>query len=160
MSDGEGHESDAPEELTAEQGIQQDQEIRKVQKESKARVVREGKERRRQWAQRITPRPSQGQKVENVQDVTDSETQNESVGNKGMLPNDIVELLAAREKQVFLSDSEDEKSQVKPTSKMKKRKPRNSGVNTVVLKEIPSAQCLQTSLEFLKKRKTQVSRSA
>lgn len=65
------------------------------------RVVREGKERRRQWAQRITPRPSQGQKVENVQDVTDSETQNESVGNKGMLPNDIVELLAAREKYVF-----------------------------------------------------------
>lgn len=60
------------------------------------RIVREGKERRRLWAQRITPRPTQ--EVESVQDVTESETHNESMSSGGMLPNDIVELLTAREK--------------------------------------------------------------
>ncbi|EXB37237.1 hypothetical protein L484_020296 [Morus notabilis] len=159
MSDNESYDSDAPEEFTAEQGIQQDEVITKVQKENKARVVREGKERRRLWAQRKTPRPSQ--KVESVhsQDVSETETPTESSGREGMLPNEIVQMLASREKQVFLSDSEDDKkTQLKRTSK-KKRKPKSSGVDTVLLNEIPPAQCLQNSLEFLKKRKMQVPRS-
>ncbi|KAJ0097655.1 hypothetical protein Patl1_28817 [Pistacia atlantica] len=37
MSKTEDYDSDAPEEFTAEQGIQQDEEIRRVQKENKAR---------------------------------------------------------------------------------------------------------------------------
>ena len=60
------------------------------------RVVFEGKERRRFWAQRKTAKPSNG--VESVQDVPETETQKESSGREGMLPNDIVQLLAAREK--------------------------------------------------------------
>lgn len=63
------------------------------------RVVREGKERRRLWAQRKTPRTSKGDKA--MQDLAESEpekTQKEALDGSGMLPNDIVEMLAAREK--------------------------------------------------------------
>ncbi|BFG39015.1 hypothetical protein CerSpe_252890 [Prunus speciosa] len=159
MSDRDDYDSDAPEELTAEQGIQQDKELSKVQKENKARVVREGKERRRQWAQRKTPKktpqPSAG--VESVQDAPETETQQESLGSAGMLPSNIVELLAAREKQVFHSDSEDENTDSKSTKKKKRLK--SSGVDTVILKETPAPKCLQNSLAFLEKRKMQVSRS-
>ncbi|XP_075653283.1 uncharacterized protein LOC142623717 [Castanea sativa] len=152
MSD---NDSDAPEELTYEQGAQQDEEIRKVQKENKTRVVREEKERRRKWAQNLTPRPSR--KGESAKDAKEAETQ-ESIGNDGMLPNDIVNVLAAREKKVFLSDSDDEKAEVKPTKRKKKSK--TSGIETVILKDIGPPQCLQSSLEFLKQRKMQVSRSS
>lgn len=60
------------------------------------RVAREGKERRRKWAQKKTPRPST--RVESVQDASETETHQESLGTAGMLPPNIVELLAAREK--------------------------------------------------------------
>lgn len=150
------YDSDAPEELTAEQGLQQDEEIRKVQKESKARILREGKERRRIWAQRKTPRPSRV--GEDIQDVAKIELEKESSGRAGMLPSDIVEMLAAQEKQVFFSDSEDEKTEVKPASRKKKKK--SSGLEPVVLNDIPPPECLNKSLEFLKKRKMQVSRSS
>lgn len=60
------------------------------------RVIREGKERRRLWAQKLTPRPTR--KGESVQDAVGDETQQESVGNEGMLPDDIVKAIAAREK--------------------------------------------------------------
>lgn len=124
------------------------------------RAVREKKESRREshlkWAEKLTPRPSG--KGQNAKDAVEAEAQ-ESMGNEGMLPNDIVKVLAAREKQVFLSDSEDEKAEVKPTKR--KRKPKTSGLVTVILKDTgPPAQCLQSSLEFLKKRKMQVSRSS
>lgn len=150
----EDSDSDAPEEFTLEQGIQQDKEITKARRENKARVVREGKERRRQWAQKITPRPSRGDK--SIQN--DSETPQESDDNRGMLPDDIVKLLASQEKKVFLSDSEEEKTEKGRPSR--KKKPRNSGIEPVILKEIPPPQCLQNSLEFLKKRKMQVARSS
>ncbi|KAI3462787.1 hypothetical protein Pfo_019450 [Paulownia fortunei] len=157
MSDKEvDSDSDAPEEFTAQQGMQQDEEIRKVQRENKARVVREGKERRRQWAKKLTPRSLP--KEESTKDETETETREESQANKGMLPDDIVKLLAAREKKVFTSDSEDEKAEKKPASK--KRRPKRSGLEPVILKDIPPAQCVQNSLEFLKKRKMQVSRSS
>ncbi|XP_042062973.1 uncharacterized protein LOC121806870 [Salvia splendens] len=151
MSD---YDSDAPEEFTSEQGMQQDEEIRKVQKENKARVVREGKERRRQWAQNLTPRSLPKKDI--TEHVMENETREESLVNKGMLPENIVKLLAEREKKVFSSDSEDEKVE----KKSKRRKTRKSGLEPVILKDIPAAQCVESSLEFLKKRKMQVSRSS
>ena len=63
------------------------------------RVVREGKERRRLWAQRKTPKPAQDDDLESAQDDdAQTENPNEASGREGMLPNDIVQLLAAREK--------------------------------------------------------------
>ncbi|KAK2986489.1 hypothetical protein RJ640_012169 [Escallonia rubra] len=150
----EGSESEeAPEEFTSEQAIQQDEKIRKVERDNKARVAREGKERRRQWAQKLTPRPSSGD-----QGVTETERNEESENNGGMLPDDIVKLLAAQEKKVFLSDTEEEKTEKRSAPKKKKLK--SSGLEPVILKDIPSAHCLQNSLEFLKKRKMQVPRSS
>ncbi|XAR57844.1 hypothetical protein NMG60_11026126 [Bertholletia excelsa] len=105
----EGSDSDAPEEFTSEQGQQQDVEIRKAQRENKSRVVREGKERRRKRAQQNTPK--QRRSDESIQDFAKTETNEESNYNRGMLPNEIVKLLAAREKQVFASDSEEEKEE-------------------------------------------------
>lgn len=148
------YDSDAPEEFTNEQGIKQDENIKKIQKENKARVVREGKERRRLWAQRKTPR--QSAKVENGQEGLETETDEESQVKEGMLPTNIVEMLASREKQVFLSDSEDEKAEVKSSSRKKKKR---SGLEPVILDDIPPPQCLQNSLDFLKRRKMQVPRS-
>ncbi|GKU94637.1 hypothetical protein SLEP1_g8097 [Rubroshorea leprosula] len=136
--------------------VQQDEEIRKVVKENKARAVREGKERRRLWAQKKTPKKSK--EVNNVKDVVEAETEDEPHANIGMLPTNIVEMLAAREKQVFLSDSEDENSEEKPRKRKKKHK--TSGLEPVILKEIPPAPCSQNSLDFLKKRKMQVPRSS
>ncbi|XP_065859274.1 uncharacterized protein [Euphorbia lathyris] len=156
MSERKDTDSDAPEEFTSEQAVKQDEELRKVQKENKARVVREAKERRRQWAQKITPRPSKGD--ESIQHVVESEADQESLGTGGMLPNEIVELLAAREKKVYLSDSEDEK--VESRSRPRKKKAKSSGMETVILKDMYPPPCLQKSLEFLKKKKMQVSRSS
>ena len=63
------------------------------------RAVREKKESRREshlkWAEKLTPRPSG--KGQNAKDAVEAEAQ-ESMGNEGMLPNDIVKVLAAREK--------------------------------------------------------------
>ncbi|XP_073018812.1 uncharacterized protein [Primulina eburnea] len=157
MSDGEvDWDSDAPEEFTSQQGMQQDEEIRKIQRENKARVFREGKERRKKLAQKLTPKSLP--KGQETSDKAIIETHEESHVNKGMLPDDIVQLLAAREKIVFTSDSEDEKSEKKPASR--KRRPKKYGLEPVILNDMPPAQCVQNSLDFLKKRKMQVSRSA
>ncbi|XP_076929015.1 uncharacterized protein LOC143593191 [Bidens hawaiensis] len=144
--------SDAPEEVTAQQAVQKDEEIRTIQKENKARVAREVKERRRKWAEKLTPREPCPNK-----DVSEpEETETETLSIKGMLPDDIVKLLAANEKKVFDSDSEEEESEKKP----RKKKSKHSGMEPVILKEIPPPLCLQNSLEFLKKRKMQVPRSS
>ncbi|XP_020679059.1 uncharacterized protein LOC110097152 isoform X2 [Dendrobium catenatum] len=113
---------DAPEELTSAQGIKQDVQIRKIQRDNKIRVVQEGKERRRQWAQRKIQFKSDKESV--------PEAKVEAPAIRGMLPSNIVDLLAAREKP-----------------------------ETVLLEEIPPAQCLENSMEFLKRRKMKVSRS-
>ena len=60
------------------------------------RVVRGRKERRRLWAQRKTPR--QSARVENGQEDAETETDENSQTKKGMLPTNIVEMLASREK--------------------------------------------------------------
>ncbi|XP_027154772.1 uncharacterized protein LOC113754526 [Coffea eugenioides] len=158
---GRGGDSDsddaAPEEFTSQQGIEQDEEITRLQKENKARVVREGKDRRRRWAQKVTPRPL-GEE-ESIEDAKEIEPKQESLDYQGMLPDEIVKLLAASEKKVFSSDSEEEKPKKKPSSAKKKRTKR-PGLEPIILEEIPPAQCLQSSLEFLKKRKMQISRSS
>ncbi|KAJ9562256.1 hypothetical protein OSB04_007416 [Centaurea solstitialis] len=92
MSGREDSDSEAPEEFTAEQAIQKDEELRTIQKENKARVLRERKERRRTWAQKLTPRVNKSSKDA----AEEIETQPDD--NKGMLPDDIVKLLAANEK--------------------------------------------------------------
>ncbi|PWA59731.1 hypothetical protein CTI12_AA388370 [Artemisia annua] len=153
MSGREDSDSEAPEEFTAEQAIQKDEELTSIQKENKARVVREVKERRRKWAEKLTPR--QPRQNKNIEDAKESETP-QIPENKGMLPDDIVKLLAANEKKVFSSDSEDEQSDKKP----RKKKSKQSGMEPVILNEIPPPPCLQNSLEFLKKRKMQVRRSS
>lgn len=64
------------------------------------RVVREGKERRRLWAEKKTPRPSK--KGEIVEDVAETPAHNDQISKLGMLPSNLVQLLADREKYVFL----------------------------------------------------------
>ncbi|XP_058084507.1 uncharacterized protein LOC131232282 [Magnolia sinica] len=81
----------------------------------------------------------------------------EAQRTEGMLPSDVVNLLAAREKQTFHLDSEDEIADDKLT--LEKKKSKFSGGGAVLLTNIPPAQCLHNSIEFLKKRKAQVSRS-
>ncbi|WOL13550.1 hypothetical protein Cni_G22320 [Canna indica] len=146
--------SDAPEELTAAEGIRQDEEIRKVQRENVMRVAHENKERRRQWAQRKTQPKS---KKNDVLEVEETEKPDEMPNISGMLPSNIVDILAAREKQTFSSDSEEETVNQKPKKRKKKQK---FGPEMVILKDIPPPQCLENSLEFLKRRKMQISRSS
>ncbi|KAI3895357.1 hypothetical protein MKW92_027795 [Papaver armeniacum] len=148
--------SDAPEEVSVQQGLKQVEELQKAERESKTRIAQEGKERRRRWAQRKTPRKSKDDGA--VNELTETEPEQEDEHNLGTLPADIVNLLVDREKQVFLSDSEEEK--INENSKRRKRKAKTFGPNMVILKDISSAQCLQNSLDFLKKRKMQVKRSS
>ncbi|XP_020217816.1 uncharacterized protein LOC109801213 [Cajanus cajan] len=154
MSD---NDSDAPEEFTTEQGLQQDEEIQRIQRENKARVVREGKERRRRWAEKLTPRPSKAD--EKSQEESASEPQQESNTAAGFLPDSIVQMLAAREKQVFLTDTNEEKDDIKPTTS-RKRKSRKSGLQPVILSEIGPPKCSQNALEFLKEKQMAVQRSS
>ncbi|GAB4847073.1 hypothetical protein Ancab_026083 [Ancistrocladus abbreviatus] len=58
-------------------------------------------------------------------------------------------------KQVFLSDSDEEEKMEKKT-KPKRERPKKSGVNPIILKDIALAHCVESSVEFLKKRKLQV----
>ncbi|PKU72044.1 hypothetical protein MA16_Dca007408 [Dendrobium catenatum] len=141
------------------------------------KVVQEGKERRRQWAQRKIQFKSDKESV--------PEAKVEAPAIRGMLPSNIVDLLAAREKQTFTSDSEEEVVNHKPAILKKKKKSFGykfilidlkltygsceqvmsnlqmilSRPETVLLEEIPPAQCLENSMEFLKRRKMKVSRS-
>lgn len=64
------------------------------------RIVREGKERRRLWAEKKTPRSSK--KGEIVKDLSETPTDNDLVSKLGMLPSNLVQLLADREKYVSL----------------------------------------------------------
>ncbi|KAJ6803990.1 putative PH domain-containing protein [Iris pallida] len=167
MDGGTSSDSDAPEELTAVEGIQKYEEITEIQTKSAVRVARESKERRRQWGKRNTrAKPSNADALEvteteepekepTIPEVPPSDDDKPTI--PGMLPSNIVELLAAREKKTFSSDSEEEIVNDKPS---KKKRQKTSGPQAVLLKEIPPAQCLQNSMEFLKRRKMQVARSS
>lgn len=66
------------------------------------RVTREGKERRKRWAQRRTsskPDKQAPKAVEN-EDTKQSEENEETHTMHGMLPSSVIEILAAREKYV------------------------------------------------------------
>ncbi|CAH9084238.1 unnamed protein product [Cuscuta europaea] len=153
---------DAPEEFTAIQGIEQDEQIRKVERDNKSRVVREAKERRRKWAEKLTPRPKHNKKSN--KDATESEVPPEepedATTRGGMLPDSIVQLLVAREKKVFISDSEEEEAPQKRPASEKKRPKRSGLKHVIMMKEIPPPQCIEKSMDFLKKRKMQVQRSS
>ncbi|CAJ1929839.1 unnamed protein product [Sphenostylis stenocarpa] len=158
MSDREDNDSDAPEEFTTEQGLLQDEEIQKIKRENISRVLREGKERRRKWAQNITPRPSKA--VEKSQKVKDSEPHEEPNTADGFLPQNIVQMLAAREKHVLFSETNEEKDDETKPATSRKRKSRKLGLKPVILSEIGPPQCSNSALEFLKERKMSVPRSS
>ncbi|KAL5099343.1 hypothetical protein RYX36_003670 [Vicia faba] len=166
MSD---NDSDAPEEFTAEQGIQLDEEIRKIKRENTIRVNTEEKERRRKRAQKLTPQPSKAAK-KSVSITESEEEPNNDAGflpesivqrNKalGFLPKNIVEKLAAREKLVSLTDTNKEEHGIKPTIS-KKRKSKDWGFEPCILSELGPPPCLQSALDFLKERKMAVPRSS
>ncbi|RLM78913.1 uncharacterized protein C2845_PM12G05080 [Panicum miliaceum] len=156
MDSGSDSES-APEELTAVQGVEKHEEISKVEKDSVIRVTREGKERRKRWAKRRTsskPDKQAPQEIED-QDAHQSE-ENETHTMPGMLPSSVIEMLAAREKQTFSSDSEEEN--VQKVQKKKKRM-KTSEPETILLKDVRSTQQVKNALDFLAQRKNQVPRS-
>jgi len=77
------------------------------------RVNIEEKERRRKWAQKLTPRPSKATKksrdiskteseqelnTEKSEDVSNTESQQKPNASVGFLPKSIVDMLAAKEK--------------------------------------------------------------
>ncbi|XP_065017084.1 uncharacterized protein LOC135679056 isoform X1 [Musa acuminata AAA Group] len=143
-----GGDSDAPEELTAAE-VQ----LWQILPCPFSWVAHENKERRRLWAQRKT-QPKQKKGVE----AEETEQPDDAPSIPGMLPSNIVAVLAAREKLTFSSDSEEEIVKQKNTKRKKKKKA--LGPETILLKDIPPPQCLENSLEFLKRRKMQVPRSS
>ncbi|KAJ3679134.1 hypothetical protein LUZ60_017145 [Juncus effusus] len=163
-----GSESDAPEELTAGEGIKQHEEVKKAQRENLLMVAKKNKERRRQWAQKKTAAKSSKKKEEKKEETGEDNGEDELEAEDddapvipGMLPKDIIDRLAAREKQTFSSDSEEEMVNKEAATKVKKNKKRRqaNGPETIVLNEIPPPKCLDNSKEFLKKRRMQVARS-
>ncbi|RLN08664.1 uncharacterized protein C2845_PM11G00680 [Panicum miliaceum] len=156
MDSGSDFES-APEELTAVQGVQKHEEISKVEKDSVIRVTREGKERRKRWAKRrASSKPDkQGPKEIEDQNAQQSEENEETHTMPGMLPSSVIEMLAAREKQTFPSDSEEENVQ----KVQKKKRMKTSGPETILLKDVRSTQQVKNALDFLVQRKNQVPRS-
>lgn len=162
MSD---NDSDAPEEFTAEQGIQLDEEIRKIKKENKIRVNIEEKERRRKWAQNLTPRPSKATKKSRDTSNTESEqepnTESQQKPNTavGFLPKSIVEMLAAKEKKNLLTETDEEEDKLKATTS-RKRKSKDSGSEPIIVSKPAPPECLKTALDFLKERKMSVPRSS
>ncbi|KAL6888802.1 hypothetical protein ACP4OV_009828 [Aristida adscensionis] len=155
-----GSDSDgAPEELTAVQGVEKHEEISKVEKDSAVRVTQEGKERRRRWAQRRASSKPDKQETEKVEDEDTklNEENEEAHTMPGMLPSSVIEMLAAREKQTFSSDSEEENTKQKVQKRRKRSK--TSGPETILLKDVKSTQHVKNALDFLEKRKNQVPRS-
>jgi hypothetical protein len=70
------------------------------------RVTREGKERRKRWAQRRKSSKPDKKVPKEVQDEdTKQSEENETNTMPGMLPTSVIEILAAREKYVHFSCS-------------------------------------------------------
>ncbi|XP_008679903.1 uncharacterized protein [Zea mays] len=153
-----GSDSDgAPEELTAVQGVEKHEEISQVEKDSAIRVTREGKERRKRWAQRRTSsKPDKKAPKEVVEDEGTKQSE-ETDTMPGMLPTSVIEILAAREKQTFASDSEEEN--VKQKVQKRKKRMKTAGPETILLKDVRSTQHVKNALDFLEQRKKQVPRS-
>lgn len=77
----------------------------------------------------------------------------------GTLPKSVIEMLAAREKQTFTSDSEEENVSQKVQKKKKRLKTTITGPETILLKDVRSTEHIKKALEFLNHRKNQVPRS-
>ncbi|KAM0838295.1 hypothetical protein ACQ4PT_061074 [Festuca glaucescens] len=157
-----GSDSDgAPEELTAVQGVEKHEEISKVEKDSAVRATNEEKDRRKRWAKRKTssnPDKKKPLKVEDKDAKAKEEVEDEEThAMPGTLPKSVIEMLAAREKQTFSSDSEEENVNQKVQKKKKKLK--TSGPETILLKDVRSTQHVRNALDFLNHRKNQVPRS-
>ncbi|TVU01991.1 hypothetical protein EJB05_52526 [Eragrostis curvula] len=155
-----GSDSDsAPEELTAVQGVEKHEEITKVEKDSAVRATREGKERRKRWAQRKTSSQSDKRAPREVEEEETKQTEeNEETHTiPGMLPTNVIEMLAAREKQTFESDSEEEN--VKQKVQKRKKKLKTDGPETILLKDVRATQQIKNAIDFLERRKNQVPRS-
>ncbi|XP_047076492.1 uncharacterized protein LOC124686647 [Lolium rigidum] len=157
-----GSDSDgAPEELTAVQGVEKHEEISKVEKDSAVRATKEEKDRRKRWAKRKTsskPDKKKPLKVEDTDAKAEEEVEDEEThAMPGTLPKNVIEMLAAREKQTFSSDSEEENVNQKVQKKKKKLK--TSGPETILLKDVRSTQHVKNALDFLNHRKNQVPRS-
>lgn len=75
----------------------------------------------------------------------------------GTLPKSVIDMLAAREKQTFSSDTEEENV----SQKVQKRKKRlkTSGPETILLKDVRCTQHVKNALDFLEHRKNKVPRS-
>ena len=69
------------------------------------RVTREGKERRKRWAKRRTSSKPDKQAPQEIEDqyAHQSEENEETQTMPGMLPCNVIEMLAAREKYVHIS---------------------------------------------------------
>ncbi|KAL9272555.1 hypothetical protein AKJ16_DCAP17478 [Drosera capensis] len=120
---------------------------------SHSRVIRERNERRRKLTQKLTPQAKSGEEpVEHEKKAETQETQNDA----GMLPQDIVNLLAAKEKKVFSSDEDNGEKEQKP----KKKRVKKLGAGLIILNDLRPPPCLQSSLDFLRKRNMQVARSS
>lgn len=67
------------------------------------RATREGKERRKRWAQRKTSSKPKKQAQTEVKDeeIKQDEENEETHTIPGMLPSNVIEMLAAREKYVY-----------------------------------------------------------
>ena len=154
-----GSDSDgAPEELTAVQGVEKHEEISKVEKDSAVRATQEEKDRRKRWAQRKTSSKPNKKKPLKVEDK-DTEVDEETHAMPGTLPKSVIEMLAAREKQTFSSDSEEENVNQNVQKKKKRLKTATTGPETILLKDVRSTEHIKKALEFLSRRKNQVPRS-
>ncbi|KAL5670485.1 hypothetical protein ACJX0J_022706, partial [Zea mays] len=138
-------------------GVEKHEEISQVEKDSAIRVTREGKERRKRWAQRRTSsKPDKKAPKEVVEDEGTKQSE-ETDTMPGMLPTSVIEILAAREKQTFASDSEEEN--VKQKVQKRKKRMKTAGPETILLKDVRSTQHVKNALDFLEQRKKQVPRS-
>lgn len=138
------------------------------------RVNIEEKERRRKWAQKLTPRPSKATKksrdiskteseqelnTEKSEDVSNTESQQKPNASVGFLPKSIVDMLAAKEKKNLLTETDEEEDKLKATTS-RKRKSKDSGSEPVIVSKPAPPQCLKSALDFLKERKMSVPRSS
>ncbi|GJN19203.1 hypothetical protein PR202_gb06450 [Eleusine coracana subsp. coracana] len=151
-----GSDSDgAPEELTAVQ-------LRPLRDNNimcSCRATREGKERRKRWAQRKASSKSEKRSQRKVEDEESkqNEESEETHTIPGMLPADVIEMLAAREKQTFESDSEEE--YVKPKAQKRRKKLKTTGPEMILLKDVRATEQIKNAIDFLEHRKHLVPRS-
>ncbi|AQK69149.1 hypothetical protein ZEAMMB73_Zm00001d015586 [Zea mays] len=143
-----GSDSDgAPEELTAVQGVAKHEETSKVEKDSVLRVTREGKERRKRWAQRRTSSKPDKKAPKEVEDEDTKKTWTSWVIWSS---SHII-------RQTFASDSEEEN--VKQKVQRRKKRMKTDGPETILLKDVRSTQHVKNALDFLEHRKNRVPRS-